>query len=113
MRLITLSSEMGRRWLLGNSLLPHIFACWPITPFNSAWDFYGMQYRKLATIRISFLLRLIVVDVEPFLEIWSKVFSSEDWETRYHHQLDPRARFVDVSPLDSTARCGFSEWCWM
>jgi len=42
-----------------------------------------MQHSELATIRISFLLRLIVVDVEPFLEIWSKAFSSEDWETRY------------------------------
>ena len=59
-----------------------------IIPFNSAWDFYGMQHNKLATIRISFLLRLIVVDVEPFLEIWSDVFSSEDWETRYCDWLD-------------------------
>jgi len=42
-----------------------------------------MQQNDLAMIRISFLLRLIVVDVEPFLEIWSKVFSSEDWEARY------------------------------
>jgi len=42
-----------------------------------------MQHNKLATIRISFLLRLIVVDVEPFLEIWSKIFSSENWEARY------------------------------
>ena len=48
-----------------------------------------MQHNKLATIRISFLLRLIVVDVEPFLEIWSKVFSSENWETRYRDWLDP------------------------
>jgi len=48
-----------------------------------------MQHRKLATTRISFLLRLIVVDVEPFLEMWSKFFSSEDWEIRYHDQLDP------------------------
>jgi hypothetical protein len=56
-------------------------------PFLSAWDFYGMQHKKLATIRISFLLRLIVVDVEPFLEIWSNVFSSEDWEVRYHECL--------------------------
>ena len=83
MRLIILSLETGRRWLLGNSLLPDLFAFWLVTAFNSAWDFYGMQHKKLATIRISFLLRLIVVDVEPFLEIWSKVFSSEDWETRY------------------------------
>ena len=60
-----------------------------LTSLNSAWDFYGMQQEKLSTIRISFLLRLIVVDVEPFLEIWSEVFSSEDWETRYHDQLDP------------------------
>ena len=60
-----------------------------LTSLNSAWDFYGMQHEKLSAIRISFLLRLIVVDVEPFLEIWSEVFSSEDWETRYRDQLDP------------------------
>ena len=84
MRLITLSSETDRRWLLGeNRLLLDLFTFGVIMPFNSAWDFYGMQHEKLATIRISFLLRLIVVDVEPFLEMWSKVFSSEDWETRY------------------------------
>ena len=88
MRLITLSSEMGRQWLLGNSLLPNGFAFQLVTTFDSAWDFYGMQHRKLSMIRISFLLRLIVVDVEPFLEIWSKVLSSEDWETRYRDQLD-------------------------
>jgi hypothetical protein len=75
--------------LLGENrlLLGLIFGA--ITPFNSAWDFYGMQHKQLATIRISFLLRLIVVDVEPFLEIWSKIFSSEDWETRYHDWLTP------------------------
>ena len=89
MRLIILSSETGRQWLLGNYLLPNVFTFWLITTPNSAWDFYEMQHRELATIRISLLLRLIVVDVEPFLGIWSKVFSSEDWETRYRDQLDP------------------------
>ena len=48
-----------------------------------------MQHNKLATVRISFLLRLIVVDAEPFLEIWTKVFSSENWETRYCDWLRP------------------------
>ena len=48
-----------------------------------------MQHRQLSTIRITFLLRLIVVDVEPFLAIWSNVFSSEDWEIRYHEWFDP------------------------
>ena len=81
-----------------------------MTPFNSAWDFYGMQHKELATIRISFLLRLIVVDVEPFLEIWSEVFASEDWEIRYHDQLDSWAWFTDTHPPDSMARCDFSEW---
>ena len=75
------------------------------TPFISAWDFYGIQHEKLATIRISFLLRLIVVDVEPFLEIWSSVFSSEDWEIRYRRSLDPLNLFVDASPrFDGTLR---------
>ena len=47
-----------------------------------------MQHRNLSTIRIAFLLRLIVVDVEPFLEIWLNVFSSEDWEIRYYQRLN-------------------------
>lgn len=47
-----------------------------------------MQHKELSTIRIAFLLRLIVVDVEPFLEIWSNVFLSEDWEIRYHEWPD-------------------------
>lgn len=97
---------MGQRWLLGNSLLSDVFAFWVMTSFNSAWDFYGMQHKELATIRISFLLRLIVVDVEPFLEIWSKVSSSEDWETRYRDSFDPLG-FVDrctPSRFDGTLR---------
>lgn len=84
MRLTTLSLETDWQWLLGEDrLLLDLLTFGVIMPFNSAWDFYGMQHKSLATIRISFLLRLIVVDVEPFLEIWSKVFSSEDWERRY------------------------------
>jgi hypothetical protein len=77
-------------------------------PFASAWDFYGMQYEKLATIRISFLLRLIVVDIEPFLEVWVKVFSSNDWEIRYCGRINPGPSLLMNHP-DSTARCGFSE----
>lgn len=88
MRSITSSSGMDLRWLLGENShqkfrpLGYNAAC-------SAWDFYGIQHKTLSTIRIGFLLRLIVVDVEPFLEIWSDVFSSEDWEIRYHEWLDP------------------------
>lgn len=90
MRSITLSSETNRRWSLGeNSLSPELLAFRAIIPSNSAWHFYGMRHNKLATIRISFLLRLIVVDVESFLEIWSDVFSSEDWEIRYRGQPQP------------------------
>lgn len=69
-----------------------------------------MQHKKLVTTRISFLLRLIVVDVEPFLEIWSKVFSSEDWEIRYHDQLDPLGLIYRHMSPDSAVRCDFSEW---
>lgn len=55
---------------------------------HSAWEFYGVQRKELTAIRTGFLVRLLVVDVEPFQTIWKKDLSYDGpWETRYYFYI--------------------------
>lgn len=49
----------------------------------SAWQFYGIDVTAIGSIRASFLLRVLVVDVQPFQAIMVDLLESEDWEVRY------------------------------
>ncbi|KAG7092480.1 hypothetical protein E1B28_008832 [Marasmius oreades] len=50
---------------------------------NSAFLFYGIQRQELFALRFGFLLRVVVVDTQPFRELLENLFGSEgDWEFR-------------------------------
>ncbi|KAL0581716.1 hypothetical protein V5O48_000298 [Marasmius crinis-equi] len=50
---------------------------------NSAFQFYGIQRQELFTIRFGLLLRIVIVDTQPFREILEASFRQDvDWEIR-------------------------------
>lgn len=48
----------------------------------SAWQFYGVDMSAVSSIRASFLLRVLVVDVQPFQTLIMDLLENEDWEVR-------------------------------
>lgn len=49
----------------------------------SAWHFYDIQHPELSSIRTSFLLRVLVVDSQPFQAQMHELFEVQDsWERR-------------------------------
>lgn len=52
-------------------------------PSNSAWKFYDSDQPGLVALRAPFLLRILVVDVEPFDDLLNAILvSSDNWESR-------------------------------
>jgi hypothetical protein len=51
---------------------------------SSAWHFYDIQHPELSSIRISFLLRVLVVDSQPFQAQMHELFEFQgSWERRF------------------------------
>lgn len=52
--------------------------------YGSAWKFYGIQRDDIAAIRTHFLLRIMVVDSEPFQNLIDGGLNPDlHWERRY------------------------------
>ncbi|KAL0071388.1 hypothetical protein AAF712_001245 [Marasmius tenuissimus] len=50
---------------------------------NSAFQFYGVQRQELLGLRFGFLLRVVIVDTQPFKEILERSFKQDgEWELR-------------------------------
>ncbi|KIJ69367.1 hypothetical protein HYDPIDRAFT_36436 [Hydnomerulius pinastri MD-312] len=50
---------------------------------SCVWQFYDVQHHNISSIRTSLLLRVLVVDVQPFRELLTSIFASQtQWETR-------------------------------
>ncbi|TCD71881.1 hypothetical protein EIP91_000013 [Steccherinum ochraceum] len=47
---------------------------------SCAWQFYGIDMTAVSSIRTSFLLRVLVVDVQPFQMLISDLLESDEWE---------------------------------
>jgi hypothetical protein len=55
-----------------------------LTSWDSAWKFYGIQRDDIAAIRTNFLLRILVVDSEPFQNLIDGGLNPDlHWERRY------------------------------
>ena len=49
---------------------------------SSAWQFYGIEMTAVSAIRTSFLLRVLVVDVQPFQMLLTDLLEDEEWQVR-------------------------------
>jgi hypothetical protein len=68
------SGELYRRFMVAVEL----------TSWDSAWKFYGIQRDDIAAIRTNFLLRILVVDSEPFQNLIDGGLNPDlHWERRY------------------------------
>lgn len=51
--------------------------------FESVWQFYAVQTARISTIRTGVLLRVLVVDAQPFQSLLQRLFEPfGSWELR-------------------------------
>ena len=51
--------------------------------YHSAWTFYDVLSAEMAAMRTSLLLKVAVIDLQPFEILLDKQLSSQSWEVRY------------------------------
>lgn len=51
---------------------------------SSMWSFYGIELSDVSVTRAALLLRILVVDSQPFQNLLMKQFEGQnDWQLRY------------------------------
>ncbi|KDQ07904.1 hypothetical protein BOTBODRAFT_180257 [Botryobasidium botryosum FD-172 SS1] len=74
-----------------------------------AWKFYNIQLREISSMRISILLRLLVVDTEPFRKLLeAQVQLSDDWEIRFQAVTRLFRVILDIKSFE--AHIGGRQW---
>ena len=90
----------------------HAYFCHLSDAFPSAWEFYEIQRPEISAIRMTFLLRVLVVDVQPFQILLEEVFGPKgNWQGRCV-LLSLRSDYKPEPPLGSWQSFGSSASFW-